>query len=464
MYSDMFFKEDMRNAQIRIQHARVNDATRNAKRIKAQQDLQKLTGAAIDIFKNEHEKYKNAQLELAQHFRWQFGLSTKAFKELNTLEGELDSYEGKNIAAINDLRDQGASWDQIKAMRNLSSHGQLMLRQEEAIDAGKGYYNWLTRNYNRPVELANGQKMSLAQAHEFEDTTHQDAVLNRLSKEYRGSVGLDGDFQLKYMRDPMRKAHSRFKESLEKKKLTSFQENEIVKTKRHLKNAISVNGASGYVKVLDMYGGVDLQNGKYIGPASNRLHGYVKEMLEEGTLKWDFVNKLKDHPIKMKGQKDLRIYSVVNPHKFAELEQAAASAQRKEAERFNAKMDLEDTIDRNDTDIERKNLYANYENLTDSEILEKIKLNAGRNEHMHKMLTGMLTTFGPKGMNTAVGEWHLNQLNNLGLLTEEEVVKANMTPEKTGEWLTKAREASPFNFTTDERTRYYWRYSKAESF
>ena len=452
MYSDMFFKEAMRNAQIRIQHARVNDATRNAKRIKAQQDLQKLTGAAIDIFKNEHEKYKNAQLELAQHFRWQFGLSTKAFKELNTLEGELDSYEGKNIAAINDLRDQGASWDQIKAMRNLSSHGQLMLRQEEAIDAGKGYYNWLTRNYNRPVELANGQKMSLAQAHEFEDTTHQDAVLNRLSKEYRGSVGLDGDFQLKYMRDPMRKAHSRFKESLEKKKLTSFQENEIVKTKRHLKNAISVNGASGYVKVLDMYGGVDLQNGKYIGPASNRLHGYVKEMLEEGTLKWDFVNKLKDQPIKMKGQKDLRIYSVVNPHKFAELEQAAASAQRKEAERFNAKMDLEDTIDRNDTDIERKNLYANYENLTDSEILEKIKLNAGRNEHMHKMLTGMLTTFGPKGMNTAVGEWHLNQLNNLGLLTEEEVVKANMTPEKTGEWLTKAREASPFNFTTDERT------------
>ncbi len=452
MYSDMFFKEDMRNAQIRIQHARVNDATRNAKRIKAQQDLQKLTGAAIDIFKNEHEKYKNAQLELAQHFRWQFGLSTKAFKELNTLEGELDSYEGKNIAAINDLRDQGASWDQIKAMRNLSSHGQLMLRQEEAIDAGKGYYNWLTRNYNRPVELANGQKMSLAQAHEFEDTTHQDAVLNRLSKEYRGSVGLDGDFQLKYMRDPMRKAHSRFKESLEKKKLTSFQENEIVKTKRHLKNAISVNGASGYVKVLDMYGGVDLQNGKYIGPASNRLHGYVKEMLEEGTLKWDFVNKLKDQPIKMKGQKDLRPYSIANPHKFAELEQAAASAQRQEAERMNAKLALKDTIDKNDTDIERDNLYANYENLTDSQILEKIKLNAGRNEHMHKMLTGMLTTFGPKGMNTAVGEWHLNQLNNLGLLTEEEVVRANMTPEKTGEWLTKAREASPFNFTTDERT------------
>ena len=452
MYSDMFFKEDMRNAQTKIQHARVSDRERNAKRIQAEKDLQSLIGTASKVFQHNNEKYKQSQLELAQHFRWQFGLSNKDIRELNTLEGELESYESKNIASINDLRDQGASWDQIKAMRNLSSYGQLMLRKEEAVDAGKGYYNWLTKNYSRQVELANGQKMSLAQTHEFEDTTHQDAVLNRLSKEYRSSIGLDADFQLKYMREPMRKAHSRFKEALEKKKIKSFQENEIVKTKRHLKNSIHTQGASGYIDLLNMYGGVDLQGGKYVGPASNRLHGYVKEMLEEGTLKWDFVNKLKDHPIKMKGQKDLRLYSVANPNKFAELEQAAASAQRKEAERMNAKMDLENTIDKNATEIEREALYADYENLTDSQILEKIKLNAGRNEHMHKMLTGMLTTFGPKGINTAVGEWHLNQLNNLGLLTEEEVVKANMTPEKTGEWLTKAREASPFNFTTDERT------------
>ena len=355
MYSEMFFKEDMRNAQIKIQHARVKDRETNAKRIQAEKDLQALIGTASKVFQHNNEKYKQSQLELAQHFRWQFGLSNKDIKELNTLEGELESYESKNVAAINDLRNQGASWDQIKAMRNLSSYGQLMLRKEEAIDAGKGYYNWLTKNYSRQVELANGQKMSLAQAHEFEDTTHQDAVLNRLSREYRSTIGLDADFQLKYMREPMRKAHSRFKESLEKKKIKSFQEDEIVKTKRHLKNSIHTQGASGYINLLNMYGGVDLQDGKYIGPASNRLHGYVKEMLEAGTLKWDFVNKLKDQPIKMKGQKDLRPYSIANPHKFAELEQAAASAQRQEAERMNAKLALKDTIDKNDTDIERDN-------------------------------------------------------------------------------------------------------------
>lgn len=148
------------------------------------------------------EQDNKDQQEYGQWLVYQFGVSPDDLSTLKNIESDMKAENVANNAVVNNLRERGATPDQIQAIRNLD--GWRLYGAEIAMaKQGKGQYHAFLNNPNnraKEYDMGDGRTMSLTQAETEGNTADYNHIRNMMFREFnRNYSKLSPEFASEYL-------------------------------------------------------------------------------------------------------------------------------------------------------------------------------------------------------------------------------------------------------------------------
>ena len=444
--SEQFIAAVKYNDDVKIKS--LETAVRNPKQGVLNQ-LSELAPSIADTWQAIDEKREKYGKELGRALSFQYGITEQDYQDFNTIKGSIRDFEGKNIAVINKMLERGASWEEIRAVKGLSGYGRLGLKEGEAIRGGQAFKAHQMSVYGKQFDLGKGiGKYSLGTAVTSGNEKILAGVQARVRSEYLEKYKhLDKDLIITHMREPIILAEGRLLSHQAEQNIKSFQSDIKRDETQQIINAINIDGAAGYFAEIDLWAG---ENGEYMSSASNKAFGYLVSAVESGQITSEQVNQIKEHSLTPKGEKKEVRFDERYWRKADQLDAAVAKFEKGQRDEASAQLAGKELKQKIQTEGLKQQIIDNYENTDNREIMEMLKVAASTgNSSMIKMLQGMLKT-SVTGINDTVNIPRLEKLVLSGMLTRAEVIDAQLTPNKTIEWLKKADENNPYKPSDEE--------------
>lgn len=395
------------------------------------------------------EGYKDGRIAYGRNLALRYDLDSTDVKHLKNLDSQIEDYEGKNNELINELRSKGASWDRIKNIRNLSGWSLKGLREGEAVKAGEKYEGYYWSKYNIPLELPDGTTMSLGAAWSNGDIVRFQQLQDLLSNQYINQPGvghISENLISEHIQKKVALVNGRGIATLRQQISKDFQKAEDSKFQDILATKFKTGG------VRAMFDMTALQAGKtnFIGAEANR-HRATVALLKTGVLDERFLNELVKYEMKPRDGGKPVLWYERNDKKFNEYKAAYTEFVRERAAVLDTQRVKRISEEKNEAELIRTDILNNWENIPNKKeflLAEYTKNN--KNESARSMLLELYGLTSGSAMNDKIGEPFLWDMLNNKTLTRSDVIRMQLSPQKTNVWLKRADEASPFNFTSDE--------------
>lgn len=156
----------------------------------------------------ELKRRKESEQAFGRNLVYQFGVDPEDLKALNTIEGNLQAESSANEAVVRKLKNNGATPDQINAIRNLDGWRLYGAEIEMATQGKSTYSSYLASDEvrNKTVKLGDGRELTLNQAAENMETDAYNSIKTILRNEFieNNFSTLNQSFADKYLYSGMR--------------------------------------------------------------------------------------------------------------------------------------------------------------------------------------------------------------------------------------------------------------------
>ena len=447
------FSGDWKKAFQTQWETRISNAEAKAKAAREQdsvlEQVAHLVPKAMAINKQVDDKRRKDGMTLGRTLSSKFGIDIENLDAIQNVKGNLKDLYAADSGVISELREQGASFEEIKQIRNLSGYRRLGVQEAQLLRAKDNIAVYWDQNSDKEFELGGGLgKKSMAGAL-MSGNIHQlvPAVNFEITKNFRAQFeGFDQDLVDLHLSDAISRQQARMAAHGAESKLKSSMADQAAEDQTLLETQIKIDGPQAFIDAIHMEAG---PNRQYMSHAVSKMGGYIEGLIAEGRLGDDFIESLKEHPVLPNGEKVEVAYGSRWGKQIDKFEAASAKYKKNEKDQINAGLLLQEAKFKEQAQAAEDKIIADYETLTEGDFVEMYRMATTYNPKNTHLKTTIDKYLGMKrgGINDEIGEPFLFRLENNNMLTRTAVINQRMSPAKTNEWLKKADKIAPFKPT-----------------
>lgn len=400
---------------------------------------------AMAIEKQIDDKRRKDGMALGNALGSKFGIDIENLDAIQNVKGNLRDLYAADTGVIAELREKGASFEEIQQIRRLSGYRRLGVQEAQLTRAGMAIPNTYGSKIAQTYDLGGGLgKHTLVSAMKSGNKNLLPAVDLAIRQEILAPFeGFDQDLVKLHLTPALNRQSGRMLAYTHENDMKRAIADQHEEDKTLLETQINIDGPQAFIDAIHIGAG---PNNEYMSHSVEQNGNLVASLIEEGRLGDDFILKLKEHPVLPNGEKVEVAYGQRWGKWIDKFEASSAKFKRNEKAEIDAKLGLQESQWKLQASQAEDKIIAEYENITEGDLVEMFRMATEFNPKNTHLKTTIDKYLGMKrgGVNDEIGEPILFRLENNNMLTREAVINQRMSPAKTNEWLKKADKNSPF--------------------
>ena len=391
-------------------------------------------------------KRRKDGMALGNALSTKFGIDIENLDAIQNVKGNLRDLYAADTGAIAELREKGASFEEIQQIRKLSGYRRLGVQEAQLIRGKQSITNFWNNLNDKPLKLGGGLgEHSLVGAMRSGNKNQLVPAVNlEIEKQFLAQFeGFDQDLIKLHLSDAINRQKARINAYTHENDMKRAIADQQEEDKTLLETQINIDGPQAFIDAIHIGSG---PNNEYMSHSVEQNGNLVASLIEEGRLGDDFILKLKEHPVLPNGEKVEVAYGKRWGKWIDKFEASSAKFKKNQSAEINAKLALEEARFKLQASQAEDKIIAEYENITESDFVEMYRMATEFNPKNTHLKTTIDKYLGMKrgGVNDELGEPILFRLENNNMLTRAAVINQRMSPEKTNKWLKKADKLNPY--------------------
>ena len=332
------FSGKMADAKIRNLQALADQAERDKEqRQKNLKNLLYITQKGRQLWQGWEKKKKEDAMEYA-HSSWeQHGIGWEELQQIQSQKDIVWNDDASKQQFLEGLGLDGVSHDIIHEYRNLGGYKKIAMAELHAKNWAYGSEGYYADKWNEQVDMADGSKLSLADANQ----KNIDIVLQKLDAKRRREAGMNAPTSKMLATSGGYEINEKARASIRRRKTETAArdaiESQYEDEHTFIEHAISVGGpdgrrdaGAGINRLIQYYAGGKNATGERLSQSRKRVTKALINGLETGRYSWDEVKDLGTYRVVTKGSPKGKPWGELFKTEWANIENAGMAAHRRD--------------------------------------------------------------------------------------------------------------------------------------